>query len=488
MGPGAQHESGSPAGPRGALGGGRGRILRRNMRASLIDGTTYSVMLGLGELYLAAFLLEMSSDQVASGLITTIPVLLGCLLQLVSPWAVRRLASNRRWVVAASLTQSLSFIPLAIAAFWPGISTAALFALATLYWVTGKSTGAAWTSWIGTVIPARIRAHYFGYRNRWCQGGTLAGLLIGGVILRAAQLTEAALSEHARGAGLRESGVMGAVLDRLPGSWTDSLTGVDLSLWAFGLLFVLAAICRGISTWYLWLQTERLPLAHVPRPVSIGSAARTFGKSSTGRLFTSMCAFQAAMQVAQPFLNPFLLAQIHLSYDKYMMLIAAAYVGRMAALPTLGRLAKRFGAQRVMLAASIAAVPLPLGWMVTSDAGASLAMLLATQLLFGVMMAAWELSTFLLLFQSIPDRDRTQAIATWYVGDSFSMTVGSMLGGVLVAPLIARMGGVHAYWAVFGVSIALRLAVVPLVLRAARGGVSRPVEPEAEPLLQQARS
>jgi len=36
---------------------------------------------------------------VAAGLITTLPLLAGALLQLVSPAGVRRIGSHRRWVV-----------------------------------------------------------------------------------------------------------------------------------------------------------------------------------------------------------------------------------------------------------------------------------------------------------------------------------------------------------------------------------------------------
>lgn len=69
----------------------RGGEVRRNLRASLIDGTAFSVQVGLCELYMAAFLLAVSKNQVASGLITTVPLLLAAVLQLVSPWMVKRL-------------------------------------------------------------------------------------------------------------------------------------------------------------------------------------------------------------------------------------------------------------------------------------------------------------------------------------------------------------------------------------------------------------
>ena len=92
--------------------------LRHNLRAILGDGVAFSVMVGIGESYLPAFVLAMGLGQVAAGLITTIPLLVGSLLQLVSPWAVARLRSHRRWVVLCATCQAASFLPLALGGIW----------------------------------------------------------------------------------------------------------------------------------------------------------------------------------------------------------------------------------------------------------------------------------------------------------------------------------------------------------------------------------
>ncbi len=465
----------------------RGREVRSNLRASLIDGTAFSIQVGTGELYLAAFLLELTKSHVASGLITTLPLLLGALLQLGSPAIVRRMGSNRRWVVRCATAQSITMLPIAAAAFVGGIPTPILFLLVTLYWATGLSTSAAWTSWIGTVVPERIRSHYFGYRNRWCQGGTLFGLLLGGVLLRGAQAAQSAIQAHKEtGLWPTDTWVSGLV-SKLPESILAHAESANLKLVAFGTLFLITAGCRAVSAYYLWAETEKLPLDNPPDPVTPRSILRAFGRNSAGRLLSYQCAFQVAAQIAQPFLNPFLLGQLKLPYDTYMMLIAAAYVGRMAALPSLGRLAKRIGERKLMLIAGLATVPLPLGWMVSSDSNVSVGVLLVTQLAFGVLMAAWELSTFLLLFESIEDRDRTQALSAFYVGNWLSGTIGSMVGSSVITALLASVGGIHAYWAVFGLSVVIRLAVVPMVFRAAREAPPRRIEPEGEPMLQQAQ-
>src|SRR4029078_11317551 len=90
----------------------RRRLLRKNLRASVTDGATFSVMVGIGETYFPAFVLELGVGEIASALIASIPILLGAMLQLISPYAVAWLGSNRRWVVACGVLQSAAFLPL----------------------------------------------------------------------------------------------------------------------------------------------------------------------------------------------------------------------------------------------------------------------------------------------------------------------------------------------------------------------------------------
>src|SRR5262249_54123491 len=76
----------------------RRRSLRKNLRNSMSDGAAFSVMVGTGETYFPAFVLAMGMGEIAAGLVASIPILVGAILQMVSPAAVVKLGSNRRWV------------------------------------------------------------------------------------------------------------------------------------------------------------------------------------------------------------------------------------------------------------------------------------------------------------------------------------------------------------------------------------------------------
>ena len=80
----------------------RADVLRRDLRAMTADGICFSTMVGLGEAYVPAFALALGHGAAAAGLLATLPLLAGACFQLVTPEAVRRLRSYRRWVVGCA--------------------------------------------------------------------------------------------------------------------------------------------------------------------------------------------------------------------------------------------------------------------------------------------------------------------------------------------------------------------------------------------------
>ncbi len=64
----------------------RRKTLRRNLKAMNADGFSFSVMVGIAETYLPAFVLARGLGEVNAALIATVPVMLGSILQLPHPW------------------------------------------------------------------------------------------------------------------------------------------------------------------------------------------------------------------------------------------------------------------------------------------------------------------------------------------------------------------------------------------------------------------
>ncbi|MFN5896909.1 MAG: hypothetical protein ACK48Y_05245, partial [Planctomyces sp.] len=90
----------------------RRSVLRRNLKAINADGFSFSIMVGIAETYLPAFMLARGFGELAAALIAALPVLLGSLLQLAAPWLLARLGAYRRFVVTVAALQATSVLVL----------------------------------------------------------------------------------------------------------------------------------------------------------------------------------------------------------------------------------------------------------------------------------------------------------------------------------------------------------------------------------------
>lgn len=428
------------------------RPLRRDLRCVISDGASFSVMVGLGETYLPAFALAAGLSGVATGLIAVLPMLAGALLQLGSPAAVRWLGSHRRWVVWCAAVQAASFLPLFLMAASGWIPAAAVFLAATIYWGAGLATGPAWNTWIGRIVPSRIRANFFARRTRVSQAGVLVGFLLGGLALQ----------------------------------WGSNY---DRELLTFAGLFAVAGLCRTISAVFLYRQSEPAQRLHGHRSVGPLELLRRTWRGGDSCLLLYLLCVQVAVQISGPFFTPFMLGHLQMSYTEYVLLLGAAFGAKIIALPALGRIAKRAGARRLLWLGGCGIVPVAACWLVAD----SFYYLFAVQLLSGFAWAAYELAMFLLFFETIHEEERTSVLTTFNVGNALAMVFGSLLGGALLAWLGEET---TSYYVVFAASSATRLAalivlvwvtdvqveVVPIATRTISvsptgGSVDRPILP-----------
>lgn len=380
-------------------------------------------MVGVGETYLVPFALALGIAVERASLLATLPVLAGALIQLVTPRGVRWLGSYRRWVVTCAALQALCFVPLLVGALLGSIPFWALFAVGAAYWGSGMATGPAWNAWVGTIVPASLRARYFARRARWSQLALLVGIVAGGYGLEL---------------GKREDTV-----------WL-----------AFAALFALAGVARAISARFLASQSEAPGLAErleAIHPIAVLDALRGSGAAA---LLAWLLAMQVVVNVASPFFAPYMLGPLALSYDGFMLLTAASFLSRVAVLPLLGRLAEHGRSDRVLRLGALGIVPLPALWLVSND----FTYLLVLQAFAGCAWAAVELATLLGFFEGLAQETRTSVLALYNLASAAAIALGSLLGAALFASLD---GGATAYAALFAVSSVLRAATLPLLRRVA---------------------
>ena len=404
--------------------------LQRDLRAIVGDGVSFSVMVGLGESYLAAFVLAAGLGAVAAGLVTTVPLLAGSVLQLSTPAGVRLLRSHRRWVVLCAVLQAASFLPLIGGALLGRVSYATVFLAAAAYWGFGMGTGPAWNTWVGAIVPPNMRAHFFARRTRWSHAALFAALVAAGALLD---------RTHAAGGGLE----------------------------VFALLFALAAAARLISARFLASQSDVVLLPEDQRIVSVAGFLARLRRPGDGALLAHLLAMQMAVYLAAPFFVPYMLKGLGLSYGLFTTLTAAAFAGRVMALPALGHIAQRHGAHRLLIWSAFGVTPLPALWLVSSNPG----YLFVLQIASGVAWAGFELATLMSFFERIDPRERTSVLTCFNLVNATALTMGSLIGAGL---FYSFGGGFGSYLVVLLVSSSARLLTLPLL---------RGVPPEAIPAI-----
>ncbi len=396
------------------------RDVRHNLGRSMGDAASFGAMVGLGETYLPAFALAVGMGETSAGLVASLPVVAGGIMQLVSLRAMRYVGSEQRWVVLCATIQALSLVPLVLAALSGSISMPGLMLIASVYWAAGLASGPAWNTWMESIVPAAIRARYFSRRARLQQSATLIALLASGIFLQTAQ----------------------------SGGW---------ALRGFAALFCAAAVARLISVSCLAshrtdpLLANRLQ-SRLNQPFS-GHVSR-----SGRRLLVYLVAVQACVQISGPFFAPFMLKQLGFSYLQFVFLLAVAFVARIIAVTKWTTVAHRCGAPTLLWLGAIGLVPLPALWVVSS----SIWWLALVQTFSGISWAAYELGFFLLFFETLPAQRRTKMLTYYNFGNTVAMFTGASVGALLLNFLGCTQ---QAYFAVFVVSTVGRACALGLLLR-----------------------
>lgn len=408
----------------------RRKTLRRNLKAMNADGFSFSVMVGIAETYLPAFMLARGFGDLTAALIATLPVLMGSGLQLLAPFALKYLGSHRRFVVTTASIQASSMLMLMGLALTPSIPAWSVFVPATLYWAAGLSTGPAWNAWVEQLVPPKIRSGFFARRSRMCHIGVLLGLICGGLLLR----------------------------------WS---VASHQTVAVFAILFGTGAAGRFVSALMLARQTEvrngdlhpaqtnaensAIPISPTERLLNVFRTIRHPGRA--GRLVLFLMAVQTAVHISGPYFNPFMLRVLKLSWIDYMSLLSLGFVGKMVSLPWAGRFANRWGADRLLWVGSVGIVPVSAMWFLSQDVW----FLACLQILSGLVWGCYELAMLLQFFHQIPRERRVAVLTVYNLGNSAAMVAGTFLG----AWILNSLGRTHdAYLTVFIASGFVRLAAL----------------------------
>jgi MFS family permease len=394
--------------------------LKNNLRCSVGDGGCWGAMVGFGEHYIPAFALAAGLGEVTAGWIASLPILAGGILQTVSLRAISMVGSYQRWIAISCTLQALAFFPLVFAAYFGYVSAPLLFFLASVYWGGGLAAGPAWNTWMGHIVPSRMRPTFFARRSRTNQLCTLASFLAGGLILHTARHN-------------------------------------DQLLIGFALLFFLAGTFRLISVWLLLKhqgqRADQLSMPNVAPPSTTKNASSEsvlenpdshrcqteFDLSRGYRLVLFLAIVQGMVQFSGPYFTPFMLKHLSFSYAAFVAVLSASFIAKAISMPIWGYLARKRGARWLLWTGAISIVPLASMWNVSD----SFFWLLCVQAASGTAWAAYELGFFLMFFDTLPTAQRTRVLTHYNLANTTTWFCGSLLGGWYLASMGATPAAYH---------------------------------------------
>jgi MFS family permease len=417
-------------------------VRRRAIRLAYANAALWAVGNGLVSSTLVIFLaLDLGASGFQAGLIYAAPFFAG-LLRLAVPSVLARLRRRKAFCIAAYLASAavLSTVPLAAVPQLFGENRDALillvFAWCTYHVLEYSGTVTLW-SWLGDLVPRRVRGRFCGRRERWLVNGRIVGL-VASVLL--ASLAMWLRPEAPRWQPLAVSAALGAlfmVLAVLPLAW---MPGVEAAP---------SAVPR--TPW------RAIARAMVTRPY------RQLVLFST--VFSLVNGFTAAAQATFP------RRILDISYEQMQSLIAMMRVGQTALAPTMGRWCDRFGCRPVMIVSQLIVATGPLFLLVATPVqpwwivGAYVAWIAYAGMNVGIDTVKLKLA---------PQDNTAPCLAVYYAVGDLGFGTATVLGGLLFDRLVER--GIEAadvYAAFFVAGWLGRTLVVALLAPLEEPGAQR---------------
>jgi len=408
----------------------RGR-LRHSLRACTAEGLVAEVVSACaGGAVLTGWAIHLHASALLTCIVVALPQM-AQVLQIPAAWSTALLGHRRAAVLLVGASRQV-LLPLVVLPFLHVSNEtrqAVLVIVSALAAVLGVLGNNGWVSWMGELVPRRIRGRYFGSRTALC---TVAGAVA------------------AAGAGVlldwaRPRGLAGAAL---------------------AILQLCACASGALTVALMMKQHDPAPLGE-PAPASLRDALRPLRDPSVRGLLTHLLAWNLAVGVAGSFFSLHMLRNLHMGFTLVALHGAGLAAARVLAAPLWGRLIDRLGARPVLVTCGFGTAAIPLIWLFPTPT--MLWPLVFDAVLAGVLWGGHNLATFALPLTVTPRRGRpfylAACAATSGVAFSLATAAAGTLAGLLPERTVLLGRPLASLQVLFGVSAILRFGAAFLSLR-----------------------
>ncbi|MCX7881754.1 MAG: MFS transporter [Brevinematales bacterium] len=399
----------------------RKKKLSASLRASILDGCFYTMMVGFGESFFGAYVVALKASHFVIGLVGSLPQAMGSLSQLLSIQIVRWFQSRKKMVTSLVLIQAFLYFPITAGMMLPPPYGMVLIVLSiTLYFMLGMVVVPAWIDWMGFLVPSTLRGRYYGLRNSITGFFSLFSFLVAGFFLQ--------------------------MMDKSHLVW-----------WGYGILFFLAFVSRIFSFYFL----TRVEDVSVPIPIpllsgtNVGSALKKLPQSPFYPFLMQSVLMNMAVYLSGPYFTPYMLEELHFSYWTFTYILAIPMLVKALAMPIWGKLCDLYGNRNVLAFSATFLGTLPILWTVSS----SVSFLMFVQVLSGFLWAAYDLSSFNTLYDLTSEKSRMRLSIILNSINALAYLAGALLGDRILSLAQSLHLSFSPYYLVFLTSGFLRFVV-----------------------------
>ena len=379
-------------------------LRERTKKFSMREAAAGSVMDGSGSRYITPYALALGANNTQISLLTSIPSLLGNLLQLLTSKAIERY-SRKKIIAIGVFLQALMWLPmLGVGYFFfykgldHGVSASLMIVFYTLFIIFGAFLSPAWNSLMKDVVTKDIGA-YFGKRNK------LGGAVSLGVML-----------------------VSGFALNYFQGT-SNLFVG-------FLILFGVAFVSRIASGYLITKHYDPELKLEKGYYFSFWQFVKKIPQSNFGKFSVFISLISLATAIASPFFSVYMLRDLKFNYWVWTLISISGSVSALLFMPIWGKFADRFGTMKVLRLTG-AFIPLvPLLWLPTvflakMGLGVVVAYIFAEEFISNLIWAGFNLCYVNFIYDAVTRQRLALCIAYFNILNGIGVFIGATLGGVL---------------------------------------------------------
>ena len=169
--------------------------------------------------------------------------------------------------------------------------------------------------------------------------------------------------------------------------------------------------------------------------------------------FSFLFVFYVVIFLSSPFVNPFFLKKIEMTYQNYMVAISILILAKAFAM-TFGQvLIDKCGLKAVFFVGCLGLSPLPGLWIFSHD----LIFTFALQFVSGIFWGLFDVTLSVLFFSKIKHFDKISLLTLFNLFSAAAMALGTLLGGKILHAFGETW---NAYYVIFGGGATLRTLCV----------------------------